>query len=259
MRGRLLTTLLVLLGVACRVPGGGEGDGETLRVLSYNIHHGEGVDGRLDLKRIADLIERSGADLVALQELDREAQRTGGVDQLEVLAGLTGMQASFASFMDFQGGQYGLGILSRHSIQRSWTIELPPGQHEPRSAAAIEVELPGRGLLTFVCLHLDWLQDDEVRLSQASSLLDALAEVDGPVVVAGDFNDVIGSRTMELVMAEFTNAGKPAGASATFSARDPQQEIDFVMYRSTAIISASARTLHEPDASDHLPVLAELR
>ena len=66
----------------------------TLRVMTWNIRHGEGLDGRVDLERIAAVIRASGADLVGLQEVDRGVRRTGGVDMPAELARLTGLAAS---------------------------------------------------------------------------------------------------------------------------------------------------------------------
>lgn len=236
-----------------------EGEAPALKVLSYNIHHGEGVDGVLDLDRIARLIVESGADLVALQEVDREVARTGKVDQLGVLSAKTGTNGAFAKFMDFEGGEYGLAILSRFPIEEAWPIGLPPGKHEPRSALAVRVVPPGRSALVFVCLHFDWLKDDENRWAQARALLAALDGIEEPVILAGDFNDLPESRTLDVLRERFVNVGKPELARATFSAQDPVREIDFVMFRPAGEYEGSARTLDERVASDHLPVLAELR
>lgn len=246
--------LLLCLGLclACHGP-------EPLRVLSYNIHHGEGVDGKLDLARIADLIAVSEADLVALQEVDRGVQRTKGVDQVGELARQTGLEPAFAKFMDYQGGEYGLAILSRLPVLRSWPIPLPPGKHEPRAALAVEVECEERGKLLFVCLHFDWLDDDSSRFEQARALLTALGEVSSPVILAGDFNDRLGSRSLESLGAEFSNVPKLEGRHLTFSSREPVREIDFIMVRPAGVFEGRAWTIPEPNASDHLPVLAELR
>jgi endonuclease/exonuclease/phosphatase family metal-dependent hydrolase len=230
---------------------------DALRVLTYNIHHGEGVDGVLDLERIAAVITESGADLVALQEVDVRAARTGSVDQLDTLARLTGMTGVFTPFMDFQGGQYGLAVLSRYPIQRAWPIELPPGTLEPRSALAVEVMIPGHASVTFVSLHLDWLGDDAERYAQARALVAGL-EDEHSVILAGDFNDRPGSRTNELFERTYVNTPKPRGASSTFPAPGPPAEIDFVMYRPAFGFAGTAAVLGETTASDHRPVLATL-
>src|SRR6266550_6659404 len=88
----------------------------TLRVMTYNIHVGVGMDKKLDLKRIADVINDQHPDLVGLQEVDRGVKRTQGIDEIAELARLTRMQFVFAHNLDYQGGQYGVAILSRFPI-----------------------------------------------------------------------------------------------------------------------------------------------
>src|SRR5258707_15896745 len=87
-----------------------------VRVLTYNIHHGEGTDGEFDLPRLANVIKSVEPDLVALQEVDEATERASGVDELAELGRLTGMHTAFGKAMDFQGGAYGVGVLSRWSI-----------------------------------------------------------------------------------------------------------------------------------------------
>src|ERR1700724_2661395 len=83
-----------------------------LRVLTYNIHHGEGTDGRFDLSRLARVMKSVQPDVIALQEVDRGTERSGGVDQLAELARLTDMHAEFGKAMDYSGGGYGVAWLS---------------------------------------------------------------------------------------------------------------------------------------------------
>lgn len=259
---RTLLALLVLLATGCAT---NEQSANTpqppptdaLRVLTYNIHHGVGVDGTLDLARIAAVINESGADLVALQEVDVHASRTDSVDQIATLARLTNMYGAFTPFMDFQDGQYGLAVLSRYHIQNARPITLPPGKHEPRAALAVEVFVPGHAQLTFVSLHLDWLDDDTERFAQAEALVAALQD-EHCVILAGDFNDTPGSRTMRLFDEAYTNAPKPRAARSTFPSNGPNIEIDFVMYRPAYAWSGTSRVLDERVASDHRPVLAIL-
>lgn len=258
---RFFVFALLALGCVCqnRLWAEGKDEARPLLVLTYNIHHGEGVDERLDLERIARVVQDSSADLVALQEVDRMTERTGKVDQVQELAKLAEMHSAFAKFMDYQGGEYGLAILSRWPIEHSWTIPLPPGKHEPRSALAVRVEHPTLGKITFVCLHFDWLEEDGDRFAQAQSLLASILDLRGTVILAGDFNDLPDSRALRLLSSEFSDVPKPPGAGWTFPATDPDRQIDYVMYRSPMQLEANARVLDEPVASDHRPVLAELR
>ncbi len=229
-----------------------------LRVLTYNIHHGEGVDAQLDLDRVARIVNQSSADLIALQEVDRKTERSGTRDQVLELSELTNRHPAFAKFMDYQGGEYGLAILSRWPIEQSWDIALPPGRLEPRSALAVRVAHPTLGRITFVCLHFDWLDEDEERFAQSRALLAALRGQEGIVILAGDVNDIPESRTLRLLSSQFANVRKTSDAGSTFPAADPDREIDFVLYRSPTQVNARARVLQELVASDHRPVLAEL-
>ena len=94
-----------------------------LRILSYNIHHAEGVDGKLDVPRIAQVILSVDPDLVALQEVDKNTIRTGKVNQDIELSRLTKMNSVFGSNITFQGGQYGNAILSKFPIikNKNWS------------------------------------------------------------------------------------------------------------------------------------------
>src|SRR5947209_8634714 len=86
---------------------------KTLRVMTYNIHVGVGMDKKLDVQRIAEVINQEKPDLVGLQEVDRGVKRTEGKDEIAELANLTRMDYAFAHNLDYQGGQYGVAILSR--------------------------------------------------------------------------------------------------------------------------------------------------
>src|SRR4030095_7388475 len=91
---------------------------QTVRVMSYNIHVGVGMDQKLDLERIAEVINKARPDLVALQEVDRGVRRTQGLDEIAELSRLTKMDYAFAHNIDYQGGEYGVAILSRFPIEK---------------------------------------------------------------------------------------------------------------------------------------------
>ena len=244
----------VLTGCAA-VPAGTE----TVRVMTYNIHHGEGMDGKVDLERVALVIIEAEADLVALQEVDVGTSRTGGVDQAVRLGELTGMHSAFAKFMDYEGDEYGLAMLSKMPIEEITRIPLPPGKREPRAALAVRTTLSGHvSPIVFVSLHFDWLRDDAERFAQAQSLIEQLGDEDLPIILAGDFNDTPDSRTMQLMFVSFKNADKPEDDRFTFSSTEPRREIDFVVYRPGDAFAGSAWVVDEPMASDHRPVVADL-
>ncbi|HEX8354515.1 MAG TPA: endonuclease/exonuclease/phosphatase family protein [Pyrinomonadaceae bacterium] len=271
------TTVLLaaLLAAACLGPARAAAPRKRvhLRVMSYNIHVGVGMDKKLDLKRIADVIKLQRCDLVGLQEVDRGVERTGRVDEIKELARLTGMDYAFAHNLDYQGGQYGVAVLSRYPIlavdhRRYANVR----ERERRGFIRVEVEVKGRRL-GFVTTHLDY-QFADGRLFETRQLLDALKDVRGPLIVTGDFNEEPEGAAYGLMReAGFADGwlrGRGAratspGEGATYPADKPRKRIDYVFYRGVGADhpphddeDASAAV---PDtlASDHRPVVVSLR
>ncbi len=227
----------------------------TLRILAYNIHHGAGNDEVLDLERIAELIRSLDPDLVALQEVDNRTERTGGVAQAARLGQLTGMSSAFGKFMDYQGGEYGMAVLSRLDYENPTNHVLPEGP-EPRSSMAIRVQLPNGGELIFAGVH--FYRTAEERMAQARRLLDVLGTEDVPVILAGDFNSTPDSEVMAFIGASFEIPDK-GDDRFTFRSDRPNREIDFIVYRpADQFTVVELRVIDEPVASDHRPVLLVL-
>ena len=231
---------------------------ERFRVLSYNIRHCAGTDDRLDLARTAKAIGDLRPDFVGLQEVDQSAKRSGGVNQPQALGRSLSMNAAFGSFMDYDGGQYGLAVMSRFPIKSARAIRLPDG-NEPRVALLAEALLPSGRVVTVVNVHFDWVDDDGFRFAQASRLASALGQLTTPYILLGDFNDQPGSRTIKLFQRMAVEAKKPASNRLTFSSITPEVEIDFIFAApSNAWKVGAAKVIDLPQVSDHRPVLAEL-
>lgn len=229
---------------------------EVLRVVTYNIRHGRGMDDVVDLERTADVLRRLEPDVVGLQEVDVGVQRSGAEDQPAVLGGLLGMEHAFGAFMDYQGGEYGMAILSRHPIVELRALELPQG-NEPRVALMVEIETPHGRRVPVINVHFDWVSDDEYRFAQASELARTLEGLSAPFLLLGDFNDVPDSRTMELFRGVADEARKPADDRLTFSSTDPRREIDYIFAGPPgAGRFTEAQVIDERLASDHRPVVA---
>ena len=91
--------------ILCFAAAGSEPHAPQLRVLTYNIHHGQGTDGKFDYPRLADIIKRVNPDVVALQEVDRHTNRASGIDQASLLGRLTNMKSAYGKAMHFSGGE----------------------------------------------------------------------------------------------------------------------------------------------------------
>ena len=239
-----------------------ENEPEVVRILAYNIKHGLGMDGNVDLERVAAVIRSVEPDVVTLQEIDSVTARTGLEDQATRLGELTGMQAMFGGFMDYRGGRYGMAVLSRYPVVEWQNHRLPDGA-EPRSALAARVELlkPGYGKgpqLVVVGVHL--YANAAERLAQAGRLVELFADEEAPVILAGDFNSIPESKVMRLL--EDTGGWqRPAkeGQAFTFPSEIPDREIDFILFRPRSRFSVREhRVVEETVASDHRPVLLEL-
>jgi endonuclease/exonuclease/phosphatase family metal-dependent hydrolase len=229
-----------------------------LRVVSYNIKHGAGMDNRVDLQRTANVLKKLRPDFVGLQEVDLRATRSGKQNQANKLAAMLNMHPGFGSFMDFQGGRYGMAVLSRYPLVHVESLRLPNG-NEPRVALIAEARLPTGDTVLLVNVHFDWVGDDKFRFAQASKLAAHLQAQAKPFILLGDFNDGPDSRTLALFDKIAHRTQKPKNDRLTFSSTKPVKEIDFIF---CAPIDAwqvnRVEVITEPMASDHRPVLAEL-
>ena len=252
--------LAILAGLlALMVPTGWADDARTrprLRVLSYNIKHGRGMDGKVDLERAAAVINRLRPDLVALQEVDQRARRSGVIDQAAELGKMTDMHHAFGSFFAFEGGQYGMAILSRRPLREVTNHRLPPGT-EPRTALVATVRPLQRGPeVVFANVH--YYQTPQQRLDQANKLLAILQQEIRPVIIAGDFNSQPDSPVLKLFAPGWTVPDKGQDRF-TFRSDRPRVEIDYIIYRPAAAFEiGKIDVLDEAVTSDHRPVVLDL-
>lgn len=232
----------------------------TFRALSYNIHHGEGTDGVLDLERIAAVIRQSGADVVGLQEVDQNTTRSGGVDQAAELARLTGMHHYFGKNINYQGGAYGNAVLSRFPIrqQRHTLLARLNPLLEQRGLNELVVDLGGVEVVLFNT-HLDHNADDAERLHSIQQLKTrSQAYATRPLLICGDFNARPDSAPYQALTADFVDAwpGVGEGNGYTFSSANPNRRIDYFWHRPGELLPVRASVLRS-FGSDHLPVLVE--
>lgn len=251
-RLRRVLSLALLLLMAVAPPA----EAAVLRVLTFNIHHGAGPDGRVDLDRLAAEIRAVGADVVALQEVDRHyGARSGSVDQVTELARRLGMHAAFAATVDLDPvgpdaprRQFGSAILSHHPIRSHTALRLPgPGAEEPRGLLAAVLEVDGEPVRV-ATTHLS-SESGASRLVQARAVSALVRGWGGRVLVVGDLNARPGDPEVGVLTAVLDD-GCP-GAS-TFPADAPAARIDYVLGRGRIVDCAVLPTA----SSDHRPLLA---
>jgi acetylornithine deacetylase/succinyl-diaminopimelate desuccinylase-like protein/endonuclease/exonuclease/phosphatase family metal-dependent hydrolase len=242
----------------------------TVRVLVYNIHAGKDAEGVENLDRVAALVRSTGAELVLFQEVDRGTRRSGNVDQLATLERLTGFHGAFGRTLDYQGGEYGIALLSRWPITADTLIRLPVdppqeragGAFDPRGAHQAVVAAPDRGI-GVLNTHLDPSADDFHRLQEVATIVEAgaaLRKRQAFTVVSGDFNAEPGTATIERMTAGgWTDAWAACGTGdgRTFPADAPVKRIDY-LFLAPGLTCEEAEVL-ETTTSDHRPLLVQVR
>ena len=255
-----LTGAVVFRAPVARTSSESHAATQTLRVMTYNIHVGVGMDKKLDLPRIAGVINAQHPDLVGLQEVDRGVARTQRIDEIAELAKLTRMDYAFAFNLRYQGGQYGVAILSRFPIMATdHRLYQNTREAERRGFIRAEVSVRGR-LINFVTTHLDYQYEDG-RLFEARQLLSALKDLKSPLIVVGDFNDIAAGQAYQLMRYQFGDAwteNRAADEGFSYPADKPAKRIDYIFFRSTDRVRTKRAWIVNTLASDHLPVVADL-
>ena len=228
-----------------------------LRILSYNIHHAEGVDGKLDVPRIAQVILSVDPDLVALQEVDKNTIRTGKVNQDIELSRLTKMNSVFGSNITFQGGQYGNAILSKFPIIKNKNFLLPNvDSGEQRGLLQSQIQISNKENVLFFSTHLDHRRSDTERLASAKAINQIISlDNKSPAILAGDFNDVPDSPTLKELGKVWLRTNKKI--LRTIPASKPSRQIDYIFVQPKErwkIIES--QILDEDTASDHRAIFS---
>jgi endonuclease/exonuclease/phosphatase family metal-dependent hydrolase len=257
---RKLIAVLFLLALA-----GGCASPVPVTVVTYNIHHGVGNDGKLDLERIAAVLRDAKPDFVALQEVDLATKRTSGVDQAKELARLTGMNFVYGAAMDYDGGKYGDAVLSKCKIEWWRVVPLPwqpGGKREPRCAIITGYTLPNQRELAFITTHLDHTGEPSDRYLQAKAINDAASNLK-TAILAGDFNCEVGSPPMQELTGQELG-GKwtlvsDADPTLTCPSDTPKEKIDHVFVRPKERWKVTeVKVIDDRIASDHRPVMVKM-
>ena len=223
----------------------------TVRLTSYNIQHGEGLDKKIDHARQAKILRKAHADVAAIQEVDSVTKRNGGLYSLEEIGREAKMFATFAPAIKFQGGKYGIGILSKKKPLSVHRIPLP-GREEPRMLLVAEFKH-----YVVACTHLSLTDED--RMASIPLIVEEAKKWQKPFVIMGDLNDEPGMPFYKEMQKHFLFLNPPY--DKTFPADKPNICIDHValfMPTPDAALSFYRTWVGEETFSDHRPLHAKL-
>ena len=227
---------------------------EYLKLMSYNIKNATGMDGITNCQRIANIILRETPDVVAIQEIDSATIRSEQRYILGEIAERTQMYATYAPAIDFQGGKYGIGILSREEPLAVHRFPLP-GREERRALLMAEF-----AVYIFCCSHFSLNREDRLASVELIKEIATLHSHGKPFFLAGDLNDEPHSPEIRALAQDFILLNDTL--KNTFSSDSPRITIDYIAawrHADNSFAKLSAEVLNEPVASDHLPLTVELR
>ena len=266
-RFALIASVVAVTACTRSRPGSAPGSASTFKVLVYNVHAGKDAGGKDNLQRVADVVRELDADIVLFQEVDKGTRRSSGVDQPAEYAKRTGYHVAFGRSLDYDGGEYGIAVLSRWPIRHDSAIHLPVdppqersgGSHEPRIAMSTVIASPFGDLAVFNT-HIDASGDDRWRLQEIRTITQlarsAVASGAPRVLFGGDFNSTPESAVqVQLRASGFRDSWQTCGAGDGFSypADTARKRIDYLF--AIAGIQCTAAVVVNSQASDHRPVL----
>ena len=224
----------------------------TLKLMSYNIKNANGMDNVCNFQRIANVINNTAPDVVAIQEVDSMTNRSGQKYVLGEIAERTQMHGYFAPAIDYDGGKYGIGLLTKQVPLRLQSLPLP-GREEARTLILAEFTD-----YIYCCTHMSLTEEDRMKSLELVKAFTSSSTK--PLFLAGDMNAEPESGFIKELQKDFQILSNPK--QHTFPAPDPKETIDYIaMLKQNAkgFAVISAKVINEPMASDHRPILVELR
>lgn len=225
-------------------------EAENVRIMTYNIRNGVGMDNKKDLSRVESCIKSQEADIVAIQELDSLTGRSGGKYVLGEIALQTEMTPYYAPAINYDGGKYGIGILSKKQPINVKQVSLP-GREESRTMLILEFDEYAIASLHLSLTPEDALGSVEIIENEAKNLFPK------PFVIMGDFNSHPDSEVIKKLLSTFQNIGDLS--LNTYPADQPNERIDYILVANCPEISASdTKVVEEKVASDHRPIVTNI-
>lgn len=252
--------------------------GPVIKVASYNM----GAARVSNIDEVTNAIKALGADIVALNEVDNKTERSGKVDQAQYIAKQLGLHYAFGRAIDFEGGQYGIAIVSKYPIENWEVVELPsgePGVDEQRIVLAAEIKHDKFDSPIIVLnTHLDYKEDHSIQKQQVARINDiAVANVslkqikDATTkikILMGDFNDTYNSANVaELERYWDLVSAKDSYKMRTWPAANPMADLDHIFtsrgqrweLKEIKVPGGDDLGVDWDSVSDHLPIIATMR
>ena len=224
----------------------------TLKLMSYNIKNANGMDNVCNFQRIANVINNTSPDVVAIQEVDSMTNRSGQKYVLGEIAERTQMHGYFAPAIDYDGGKYGIGLLTKQVPLRLQSLPLP-GREEARTLILAEF-----ADYIYCCTHMSLTEEDRMKSLELVKAFTSSSTK--PLFLAGDMNAEPESGFIKELQKDFQILSNPK--QHTFPAPDPKETIDYIAtlkQNAKGFAVISAKVINEQMASDHRPILVELR
>jgi endonuclease/exonuclease/phosphatase family metal-dependent hydrolase len=226
-----------------------------LKVMSFNVR----MSGELtsyNVEPYATLIKKYNPDVIALQEVDYKASRSGNKDFATELGAALGMFPVFGKTISIGTGEYGIAILSKYPLGSTemQILPKPEGTKEQRGVLITTIPFPSGHTLKFVCTHLDH-SSDAIRTIMANTLNALFLTGNTPTIMGGDFN----AQPSESAIATTLQPWKRLCTDEATFPNIPTTKIDYLFgYPKASWTVISYQVIKKTDISDHCPILAEV-
>lgn len=241
-----------------------------IKVMTYNIHHGKGMDGKLDLDRIVQIIQASEADVIGLNEVDRHfSSRSAYLDQIDYLAKRLQMYQAFGAAFTLKyrrrksqlDREYGNAILSRYPIvsEQNHLFDFYAGLIEGRALLETTIQIHPKLLLKIFVTHLS--MNPLLHKRQTDYILDLAKKEPLPLIILGDWNMKPTARAWRKIselLVDVCTVTETAHSVLTFPAKNPTVQLDYIFVGPHIQVYSVKTVSLDPIASDHLPLIAQV-
>ncbi len=228
-----------------------------IKVMTYNVRFGE----LATLQQLGEFISEQDPDIVALQELDwmttrERAPHQNKKDFITELGYYTGMFPLYGKTIEYAGGLYGIGILTKKPYINIEKIILPKAENvtEYRAVLIATIELNNQDTIIFASTHIDY-SSYNARIEQIETVVGKLEKSKYPVLLAGDLNSKLGSNEINIPFKDWValSNNKP-----TSPANAPQNKIDYIFGYPRRTWKLNYTETKQCQLSDHLPIISEV-